>query len=272
MMRSILTLLLWGCALHALAAGRNDIPSCYAFAELVASKPAASGRELVVVVDETTPLTLELKKEALSHVLRFIQTGDSVKIYRFSAFLPENHMKLEFAGELESALNEKARNATGHASLRKLDTCLKQQMTFVHNTLAKRLSASFGDSAKQIAKSEILYSLKQIGEDWRDSQASQRVMFLVSDMLENSAYSSFYKSKQLREIAPQAEMAKVNKQELQADFTEVRVFVHGAGLAANGYRSGKVMQSLEKFWRDYFTAAGATLVGFGTPSLTTDLN
>lgn len=276
MKHGILALLLLGCALPAVAASRNDIPSCYAFAELTAAKPSASSRELVVVVDETTPLTLDLKKEALSHVLRFTQAGDRVKIYRFSAFLPDSHMKLEFAGELETALDEQTRNATGQASLKKLDTCLKQQMAFFQNTVAKRLGASFGDSEKQIAKSEILYSLKRIGDDWRNSPSSERVLFMVSDMLENSDYASFYQNNQIRELDPKAEMAKVSKHELQADFNGARVFVHAAGLVPNnvkhGYRSGKVMQSIERFWRDYFTAAGATLAGFGAPSLTTDLN
>ncbi len=54
-----------------------------------------------------------------------------------------------------------------------------------------------------------------------------------------------------------------------------RVYVMGAGLigddAKGAYRSGKVLQSLERFWQGYFERSNATLVSFGTPELTTDL-
>ena len=71
------------------------------------------------------------------------------------------------------------------------------------------------------------------------------------------------------------ELAKVYKNQLQAEFPQVRVYVHAAGLVPNdvkhGYRSGKTMQSLQSFWQEYFSQAGASLEGFGSPSLTTDL-
>lgn len=61
--------------LGLMAAERNDIPDCYQYAGLSALRPGAPQRELMVVVDETTPLTLDLKKDALAHVLRFVQPG-----------------------------------------------------------------------------------------------------------------------------------------------------------------------------------------------------
>ena len=101
------------------------------------------------------------------------------------------------------------------------------------------------------------------------------MLFLVSDMLENSDFSSFYQNNQIKTINPELEIAKVYKNQLQAEFPQVRVYVHAAGLVPNdvkhGYRSGKTMQSLQSFWQEYFSLAGASLEGFGSPSLTTDL-
>jgi hypothetical protein len=51
--------------------------------------------------------------------------------------------------------------------------------------------------------------------------------------------------------------------------------VHGAAFvpttAKNGYRSGKMIQNLETFWRAYFDKSNATLQGFGNPELTATL-
>jgi hypothetical protein len=262
------------CAQPLWAAPRNDLPSCYDQLS-IADKPASSGRELVMVIDETTQLTLELKKQALGHLLRFVQAGDSIKLYRFSAYLPDSHMTLEFAGQLDAGLTQQQRDSTGQTSLRRLDKCMLAQQKHFQTSIAKRLAKSFGSEDKKIAKSEIFFSLKQISQDWQHSAAEHKVLFLVSDMLENSDFASFYQNNQLKNLQPAQEIAKVEQQQLLPDFTAVRVYVLAAGLVPNevkhGYRSGKTMQSLQTFWQQYFAKAGASLEGFGTPSLTTDL-
>lgn len=262
------------CSQPLWAAERNDIKSCYDKLG-ISEKPESSGRELVMVIDETTQLPVSLKKEALSHLIRFVKPGDAVKLYRFSAYLPDSHMALVFAGKLESQLSQEQRDSTGQNSLRQLDKCITAQQKYFQTVIAKGLANSFGSEDKKIAKSEIFFSLKQIGQDWKNSQAQDKVLFLVSDMLENSDFSSFYQNNQIKTINPEQELAKVEKNQLQAEFTGVRVYVHAAGLVPNnvkhGYRSGKTMQSLQNFWQAYFEKSGASLEGFGSPSLTTDL-
>ncbi len=254
---------------------RNDIPDCYQYAGLTANQPEFKGRELIVVVDETTQLPDELKREALAHVLRFVQPGDKVKQFRFSAFLPDSHLGLEFSGELQASPVKEVREDIGSNSLKKLDQCLAKQQQYFQMQIAKHMGSSFGDASKDIVKSEIVFSLKQIGEAWKQSAATDKVMFIVSDMLENSDYTSFYQNNQIRKIDPAKEMQKVSTANLQANLQDVRVFVAAAGLVPSssktGYRSGKTVQLLESFWGDYFKASGATLQAFGAPSLTQDL-
>ena len=59
---------------------------------------------------------------------------------------------------------------------------------------------------------------------------------------------------------------------LLADFSGARVYVHGAAFVPtqnkNGYRSGKMIQNLESFWKTYFSKSNADLAGFGNPELT----
>src|ERR1700712_2116016 len=103
------------------ASERNDLPSCYDFAKLSEYRPAPSGRELIIIVDQTVQLPKDLKDSTYSHALRYVKPGDSVRLYQFSAYLPGNYMKLMYAGQLEDRLDDKLRDDIGMNSLRQLD-------------------------------------------------------------------------------------------------------------------------------------------------------
>lgn len=275
-MRSWLALILLGlsCGIHA--SDRNDIPSCYHYSKLDAERPAESRRELVIVVDQTVKIPLELKKSVWQHVIRYVQPGDRVVMYQFSALLQDNYMKRVFDGKLEALFtDQKARNNMGMESLKNLDACLIKQKQYFDQGIGKLLAASFAAEGDNIAKSEILDSLKRIAEDLKSDPAPDKSVVLVSDMLENSDFGSFYSNNQIRLLAPDKELARVTKQNLIADFSGAKVYVAGAGLidtsAKNNYRSGKIMQQLEGFWQQYFTASNAELVSFGAPELTVEI-
>jgi hypothetical protein len=254
---------------------RNDIPGCYPYAQLAQHQPAPSGRELVVILDETVPMSQPLQRAAWDSVMRYVRPGDSVRLYQFSAFLQDHYMKLLFAGRLDSPLQGKVRNSIGSKSLKQLDSCLQQQAAFFQKTFGQRFVAGFGKPGVDIARSEIFGSLRQITGDFAEHQVNERVVLLVSDMLENSEFSSFYQSNRVRDIDPDSELNKVRQKNLLADFAGARVYVHGAGLVAGdakgAYRSGSTLQRLERFWADYLQASNGTLAAFGTPQLTTDL-
>lgn len=261
----------------ALVAGeRNDLPSCYDFVKLGNMRPAVSGRELILIIDETTQLSDEIKTSAFNHVMRFISPGDSLRLYRISAFMPNSFLQLEYAATLENQLEGSVRDNVGMATLKSLDKCLTAQQAAFRNEIVKKMSSSFGNENKTIAKSEILFSLLQISKDNQHQAAAQHVLLMVSDMLENSDFSSFYSKNSVRDIDPELEMKKVEKNNLTANLEGWRVYVEAAGLVPHdikdGYRSGKTIQRLEQFWSSYFKSSGAALVGFGAPMLTMELN
>lgn len=275
-MRTLVALMLAAWSLSATAAERNDIPSCYSFARLDEHRPAYSGRELVIIIDQTVKVPTELKKSVWQQVLRYTQPGDHVMLYQFSALLQDNYMKRVFDGKLETPFtDQKARNSLGMDSLKSLDGCLLQQKQFFAKTIGSKMAGAFADKGDNIAKSEIMDSLKRISDDLKSAPAQQKTLLLVSDMLENSDFGSFYSNNQIRLLTPEKEMARVKHQNLLADFGGAQVYIAGAGLidtdAKNNYRSGKIMQQLEAFWRDYFAASQAEVVSFGAPELTVDL-
>jgi len=266
---SLLPTVLW-------ATERNDLPSCYDFLNLSNIRPESSGRELILIIDETTLLPVELKKSVFNHIMRFMKPGDNLRLYRISAFMPNSFLQLEYAAILESELTGKVRDTVGMSSLRKLDKCLKQQQLAFRNELIKKISASFGNENKEIARSELLFSLQKISQDIQFRNITKRVALIVSDMLENSAFTSFYTHNRIREINPIQELKKAGENHLIANLEGWRIYVEAAGLgphnAKYGYRSGKTMQRLEQFWRLYFEKSGATLKGFGTPMLTMEIS
>jgi len=264
--------LVWA-QISAHAAGRNDIPSCYASSSLQAQQPAPSGRELVIIIDRTVEMAAPLQQSARAHAQSYLRPGDTVLLYQFSGLLEDQYLRLAFVGQLEKPLEEKSRRRIGRTDLKRLDTCLQQQTAYLHQHLGQQFTASFAPLATTFGKSEIMASLQKISADLAARPRADRVVLLISDMLENSAGIRFYANNSVREIDPQAELEKARP--LIANFGGARVYVHGAGLiagqAAGVYHSSTILRKLELFWREYFSQSKARLVGFGTPELAVDL-
>lgn len=260
----------------ALANERNDLQSCYDTAQLSELKPASSGRELIVVVDETVPVPEDIQKQAWGQITRFVQPGDSIKLYSFSAFLPGEYLRLIYAGKLDKNLGEDARDDASARKLRTLDQCLARQPQDFETDFGKLFVKSLRDARQDIPRSEIMNALRKIGDDIKTAESPHdHVVLLISDMLENSDYTSFYAKNQIKNLVVTEELKKAQTHNLFADLSGARIYVTGAGLITDGikqsYRSGKTMDALNEFWAGYFSHSNATLAGFGTPSLGGDL-
>lgn len=259
-----------------LAAERNDLQSCYTRNGLADIKPAASGRELVVIIDQTIPMPEDLQRSSWGQIDRFVQPGDRVRLYTFSAFLPGEYQRLVYAGELDMPLQGEVRDDVNMRKLRGLDQCLATQKKAFQAGFGGLFVKGLRDARQDIPKSEIMNTLRRVGEDMSKEQGVQeRVVYLISDMLEHSDYTSFYAANQIKQLNVSNELKLAQSKGLYADLQGARVYVSGAGLVTDAvkhaYRSGKTMDALNDFWAQYLNASNATLEGFGTPSLSTDL-
>ncbi|EJN33637.1 hypothetical protein PMI38_04731 [Pseudomonas sp. GM84] len=260
----------------ALAAERNDLQSCYARNGLVDIKPAGSGRELVVIIDQTIPMPEDLQRSSWGQIDRFVQPGDRVRLYTFSAFLPGEYQRLVYAGELDMPLQGDVRDDVNMRKLRGLDQCLATQKKAFQSGFGGLFVKGLREARQDIPKSEIMNTLRRVGEDMSKEQGvNERVVYLISDMLEHSDYTSFYAANQIKQLNVGNELKLAQSKGLYADLQGARVYVSGAGLVTDAvkhaYRSGKTMDALNDFWAQYLNASNATLEGFGTPSLSTDL-
>ncbi|WP_232968490.1 hypothetical protein [Pseudomonas putida] len=259
----------------AMAAERNDMASCYSAAKLSEFKPASSGRQLVVIVDQTIKMPEDVQRSAWEKIDRFVQPGDQVKLYTFSAFVPGEYMRLVTDATLEVPPAESIRNDMSMSKLRQLDTCLGVQKAKFVRGVGGLFVKAMREANNDNPKSEILHALREVGSDMGKQQASERVIFLISDMLENSDYASFYANSAIQNLNVGQEIKKASDKGLFADLAGARVYVAGAGLVTDSikqkYRSGKTMDLLNEFWSSYFLKSNAKLEAFGAPMLNVDL-
>jgi hypothetical protein len=254
----------------------NDIPSCYA-ANKMKMAPPPTETELFVLVDQTTPLDATLQEAVLENTGRLVKAGNAFVIASFSSFGQGRYLEVLSAGTLEGGIDPKQRDDTSVKLLRNFDGCMAGQADFGRKSAAAALNKALSGASPEVAKSDVMGSLKELSSRIRQSTAKDKVVLLVSDMLENSGITSFYASKNVRAIEPAAELKKAQEAQVVGDLGGARVFVLGAGLVQDNaggknkdsgvYRNPKTMATLHQFWDMYFQASHAKLTEFGAPAL-----
>lgn len=254
----------------------NDIPSCYTANKLNIAVPAVDV-ELFVLIDQTTPLDSALQDAVRENAGRIVKQGSAFVIASFSSFGQGRYMLVESTGTLEQSIPEQIRSDISVKLLKNFDACMKGQIDFGRKTAAAAINKALSGSSPDLAKSDIMGSLKELSSRVKTSRAKDKVVFVVSDMLENSSITTFYANKNVRVIDPTAEFKKAEAAQMIGDFGGARVFVLGAGLLqenaggknrdSGAYRDPKTMAVLRQFWEQYFSASNAIVVGFGTPAL-----
>lgn len=260
-------------ALHSwLAHAQGAIPTCYNSTVTAVSSQAAL--ELFVLIDQTTLLDTNLQQAVANQVRPFLAPGNAFSVVVFSAFMQGKYTQVLASGHLDAALSKEQRNAAPKSVLAKFDQCFTRQPQQAAQVLGAALRSGFGGSSTDVQKSDILASLKDISSKVRQSSSKEKVVLLVSDMLENSSVTSFYANNAIRKIDPPKEMQLVSKGQFLADFDGARIYVLGAGLlSASGkssqqkYRDPKTMQALSSFWQEFFSQSNGKLLEVGTPDL-----
>ncbi|QLG89958.1 hypothetical protein HQ393_14580 [Chitinibacter bivalviorum] len=255
------------------ALAQSALPSCYEYAKLPAAN-LASNTELFVVIDQTTPLDASLQQSVANNMKPFLEAGNTFSVMQFSAFTQGHYTDVLTNATLDHALEADARKDIGKNQLAKFDQCMAIQSPNAAKLAGAALRKAFSGTSSDVAKSDVLGSLKDISNKIKQSSAKQKVVLLASDMLENSSISSFYAKQAVRQIDPQKELKLVADNQLFADFGGAKVYVIGAGLLTADaskpkgvYRDPKTMAALQQFWRTYFEKSNAKLVEFGQPAL-----
>ncbi len=232
-----------------------------------------------MVVDGTFDPDVNLKKTVHAKVQRFLAPNDQISIVSFSSYIGDSYTQLRFAGKLEPEIPKEQRSSISKKLLRQLDSCMAKQVSYARNKIDEAIKNGFKPADVEVPKSEIIGNLSRILDPLLLPKAeggSVKTVLLVSDMLENSDITTFYRSGGVKAINVTAEIEKVKAGQYITDWHGANVYVIGAGWVhqkyRNGFRGSDVMSSLQSFWQQYFALSGANLVAFGQPVLMSELN
>jgi len=268
-MKRIFFLLL---TLSALLAARNDVPSCYK-ALKIEDPDAATQKELFILVDQTTQLDKKLMIDTYKNMMKFIRNGYAVTIASFSSNANGKYTDVAYSGKLENLLPDSAKHEIAKKKLRKYQGCMNGQYKYAKKKATKALVTTLKGANKKLPHSDILKSLDDIAEHViKPSKAKEKVVLLVSDMMEHSSITSFYSKGSLKRIDTKSEMAKLKKSGYTADFDGTKIYIIGAGMVGKkSYRDSKTLKALTSFWESYFAQSNAKLKAIGTPMLLEDI-
>jgi len=261
----------------ALAATDNAVASCYD--ARLGVKPATVGTELFVLIDQTTVFDPVLQQQVANSVRPFMRADHAFSVVTFSAFSQGRYTQVLAAGTIEPAIGQAARDDISKPLLSKFDACAKRQPQVAMQAIGSALRGAFANASADLAKSDVMASIKSISARVKSSPARRKVVLIASDMLENSSVTTFYGSKgqSVRQIDPGKELKLVADNDLFGDFGDAQVYVVGAGLLApdagkkSTYRDPKTMRALNAFWNAYFQKSQATVVEIGQPALLNDV-
>jgi len=268
-MKSVLLTLL---ALSTLMLARNDVPSCYAALKMDNPNPTVE-KELFILVDQTTPLDKNMMIYTYKNMMKFIKNGYAVTIASFSANANGKYTDVAYAGKLENLLPENAKHDIAKKTLRKYQGCMNGQYKYAKKKATKALVSVLKGANKKLPHSDIIKSLDDIATHIiKPSQASKKVVLLVSDMIEHSSITTFYSKGLIKKIDVDKEMSKVKNSGHLANFSGADIYVIGTGvIGKKGYRDAQTLKRLTDFWEQYFAQTNANLKALGTPMLLEDI-
>lgn len=251
-------------------------PSCYQIAK-VDAQPPKPARSIFVLIDQTTGLDGALRQRLVSNVQSLLQPGTDFHIYTFSTYSAGHYATADGAGFLEQGIPEDQSLGISVRGLERLNQCLASERQVLIKRAADALTTATSASSSSFANSELMAEMKQLSEPVRASPASDKLVVVVSDLLEHSPVTSFYQNRQLRQLDPSVEVEKAAAIDLFGDFGGARVAVLGAGLlppdsASNAVRDTRALAELHQFWVTWFARSHATVIEYGEPDLVQPLS
>lgn len=262
-----------------------DVPRCDRGArELSEFRQPPDSRAVLTLIDETTvvPVTpKDLRASAIDAASGPLALpGTHATIMRFSTMSADRFMSTVLKGRLDIPISVKddpnqTISKRQELKARELDLkrCIEQQRSFFKRGVQESMSAVFNNSTPEIQQSEILSAIKEAARLLKERTASEKVLFVISDLLEHSSALSFYKGGAMRPLDPPTEMRAVEGLGLLPDLKGVKVYVMGAWLipeksaGVQAARDPRTRSTHESFWKIFFERAGASLIEIGKPEI-----
>lgn len=248
---------------------QNDVPSCYAANQITPIDHIGYTRLIYVLIDQTVGWNPDLEQSIFDNLNLNLLPGTKFVVAEFSAFSQGRYLDVLHTGIIEEPMPESQFDNTPIVKSRIFDACLIYQRPFAAALADQSVRAALQASSSSLNHSDIMSALKSVSTAMAADPAPQKLLFLVSDGLENSSVTSFYRHGSLRDIDPDAEIERAKKAGQFGNFGAARVYVIGGALpgTVTTYRTPQMLENLEEFWQIYFQKSNADLVEFGEPAL-----
>lgn len=267
--RLILSMVL-ACA-AVVAQGADILPQCRGGAIPQAGPPDTA---LFVAIDATTPLDADLRQQVLDHIKPFLVAGNTIAVAVFPSAEKTPQPDLVLSGRLDTPLDSATRGALSKSLLARFDQCLLTQKQMARQYTAQALKRLFDTATGSTGQTEVMGSMRALSQAVQASTARNKVVLVVSDMLEHSEAGDFYADhrRTVRRVDPVQELRMADSRHLFGDFGGARVYVLAAGVLPDGGKvkpesDRRAMQLLRDFWSGYFGKSHAQLADFGQVEL-----
>lgn len=259
------------CALlvSAPASALDRQQSCYEQLELEQPEDNLD-KALYILVDQTMPLSASMRANINKILEPHPRSGELVRIARFAPNTKGQYTELLFEGIRDSQPSEAYLYHLRDDDNRALLTCLKENETTLKTQFNSALQHGMGMINTSLPKTEILHALKRLSETVLiNDNINDKTVLIISDGMENSEVTSFYRRKSVKKINVEKELEKVTSRHLLADWRGAKVYMYGLGTIRDPRKHIKPSQiaPLEHFWRSYFNAGGAIIKELGTPAI-----
>lgn len=233
--------------------------------------------EVFVLVDESTYFDENSKEEIFKKISPFIKENIRINIDSFTEFSKTRKNKDLGSYFIYSDLKKEEEDEISRSKVRDLKDCLEKAKIFAYNGIKNDLKKAYRKKEDNLKKSEILRNLKIYSKNnIRYSEAKRKVVIILSDMLENSEYLSFYKNGKVKEIKIEKELETVKKNRLLGKFNNSEIYIYGLGLveinsSKEDSRNSKILDNLIDFWDEYFTQSGGKPMGLDSSNMNFDI-
>lgn len=230
--------------------------------------PQKDFREIFIIIDQTTSFPKKIRTNALRNIFSTIKGNTAVSLFTFSEYTKDKYVSFVDHYYIPGEISQDKRDNLGKIKLKQFDQCLAAQTYGMKRKLANDIYSQLFEENSAAKNSEILFSLQEIStEAVKISRAKEKIVFILSDMLENSSYTSFY-GKKLKDLNINKQMDIVKKNHLFGNFDNAKIFVYGAGTVdKETRRTGEGLRRLKQFWQSYFQQSSGELKVFELDSI-----
>lgn len=239
-------------------------------ATMLASEfPTTPSAHIIVAIDQTTEIPADVKSWVIDQVAK-ARPGARVEIVTFSSYTQNAHPTVKLNLSFDFAYPPNKVDDAPSGPLARYKVCVTDRSGKVILALKSAIDDAIQGFDPKANNSDIVSAIHEFSEKFDASDKGEKVLIVISDMLENSSILNFYSHGKMLPFDVKHALSITTPAKLDG----VKVVVAGAGLlpsGKSGYRSQSDLDRIDQYWSAFFEGSGASSVEIGHPVPMKDL-